>query len=447
MRTAPLIVLFILAMTVAPAGFRMPSAGFIMLGFEPWGFAANCVLFFPLGLALGGPGILQAAGRGAALSLAIELAQFFLEARHPEPSDLAANTLGALCGAAVGRLLGHRFGWRFDRLPLGRLAAFGAIVPLIVFGAVFHYRASLWMWDPSFKLAVGDELTRDRTWEGDIFEIAIFDVPLHPDFLRTLAAEGPGSISANRALFPAAPVLERTTPLNLENIRGVPLLEGNDSRRFFDSLVDTETFTIVVWCRPAKSRQARSARIITYSLDTGRRNFSLAQDGRRVEFRLRTWISGLNATVFAPRTAPVLSGNEDVLIAASYDGRFSRIYVDGILAQEQDIAEPSMFWIVWSVEFVPGTLVLLSALLVIAILGLARTRDRRLQWCVAGTTGGAAGILFLAAGGSDVHFLGPFVALFAPLGGFAVPWGAALNSDSDGSSRHAASCREDGLTS
>ena len=444
MRTTPLIVLFILAMTVAPAGFRMPSAGFTTLGFEPWGFTANCVLFFPLGLALGGPGILHAVRRGVALSAAVEAAQLFLVTRHSEPVDLIANTLGALGGAAVGRLLGHRFGWRFDRLPLGRLAAFGAALALTVFGAVFHYRASLWMWDPSYKLAVGDELTRDRAWQGEIFEIAVFNVPVDPAVFPMLADEGPGSIAANRSRFPAAPVFERTTPLNLENIRGVPLLEGNDARRFFDSLVDTENFTVVLWCRPAKSRQTGPARIITYSLDTGRRNFSLGQDGRRVEFRLRTWISGLNAIMFAPRTAPVLSRNEDVLIAASYDGRFSRIYVDGILAQEQDIAEPGMFWIMWSVEFVPGTLVLLSALLVITILGLAGTRDRRLQWCVAAMTGGAAGILFLAAGGSDVHFLGPFVALFAPLGALAVPWGTALNSDSDGSSRHAASCRENG---
>lgn len=428
-RTAPIILLFILAVTVVPTGFRVPSAESITLGFQPWGFAANILLFFPLGLALGGMGILPAAGRGAALSLAIELAQFFLEARHPEPSDLAANTLGALCGAAVGRWPGLRFGWRFDRVLLGRVAAFGAALPLILFGIFFHLRASLWTWDPSYKLAVGDELTGDRTWQGDISEIAIFNVPLDPDIFPMLADEGPGSIAANRQLFPEAPVFERTTPLNLEHLRGIPLLEGSDAQKFFDALVNTENFTVLLWCRPATSRQTGPARIITYSLDTAVRNFTLGQQNRRVAFRVRTLISDPNAIAFSSSTAPVLSENEDVLLAASYDGQFSRIYVDGFLAQEDDLADPALFWAVLSTEFLPGILVLLGALPAITLLGLARPRDHLLQWCVAGAAGGAVGILFLATGGGEIHpFLGRFVALLAPAGAIAVLWGTRPES-------------------
>jgi glycopeptide antibiotics resistance protein len=61
----------------------MPSVRSITLGFEPWGFAANILLFFPLGLALRELGILQSWRRAAALSIAVEAVQFFLEARHP----------------------------------------------------------------------------------------------------------------------------------------------------------------------------------------------------------------------------------------------------------------------------------------------------------------------------------------------------------------------------
>ena len=414
---------------MVPAGFRAPSAEQIELRFQPWDFAANILLFFPLGLALRGRGLLQAARRGAVLSLTIEFAQFFLEDRHPGPSDLAANTLGALCGAAAGRWPGLRFGWRFDRVLLGRVAAFGAALPLILFGIFFHLRASLWTWDPSYKLAVGDELTRDRPWDGKIFEIAIFNVPLDPDIFPMLADEGPGSIAANRQLFPEAPVFEQTTPLNLEQLRGIPLLEGSEAQRFFDALVDTENFTVLLWCRPATSRQTGPARIITYSLDPTVRNFTLGQQNRRVAFRVRTLISDPNATAFSSSTAPVLSENEDVLLAAAYDGQFSRIYVDGFLAQEDYLADPALFWFVLSTEFLPGILVLLGALPAITLLGLARPRDRRLQWCVAGAAGGAVGILFLATGGGEIHpFLGPFVALVVPAGAIAILWGTRPES-------------------
>lgn len=423
-RTAPIVLLFILAVTVVPVGFRAPSAEHIELGLKPWDFAANILLFFPLGLALRGMGLLQAARRGAALSLAIESAQLFLEARHPQPADLGANTLGALCGAAVGHWLGLRFGWRFDRFPLGRAAAFGAALPLILFGIFFHLRTSLWTWDPSYKLAVGDELTGDRTWQGDISEIAIFNVPLDPDIFPMLANEGPGSIAANRQLFPEAPVFERTTTLNLEHLRGSPLLEGSDAQRFFDALVDTKNFTVLLWCRPATSRQSGPTRIITYSLNTSVRNFTLGQRGRGLEFRVRTWVSGPNGFRVFAGSRPILHEGEDVLLAASYDGQVSRIYVNGHLAATKNLAEPSLFWLIWTVEFVAGFPVLVGALLAICLLGLLRPGDRRLQWWVAGIAGGAAGMLFFVAGIGEANpFLGPFVALLAPAGALAVLWG------------------------
>ena len=424
-RTTPIILLFILAVTVVPNGFRMPSVDSITLTFEPWEFGANLALFIPLGLALRGLTLSQAVPRGAALATAVEAMQFFQEGRYPQPTDVIANTLGALCGAAAGRWLGLRFGWRLDRIPPGRVTALCAALPLIAFGVVFHQRASLWTWDPSYKLAVGDELTRNRAWQGDIFEIAIFNVPLDPAVFSLLADEGPGSIAANRQRFPGAPVFERTTPLKLEYLRGIPLLEGSDAQRFFDSLVDAENFTVLLWCRPAKSPQFGPARIITYSLDTEVRNFTLAQSGKRVEFRVRTWISGANAIVFSSSTAPVLNGNEDVLLAASYDGQVSRIYVNGRLARERDLSDPHLFWYVSSVQFVPGILVLLGALPAISLLELTGWRDRRLRWCVAGIAGVVAGIFFLGTGGGGMHnLLGPFVVVFAPLGALAVLWGS-----------------------
>ncbi len=423
-RTTPLIVLFILAVTVVPVGFRAPSIESVTLTVDFGELISNVLLFFPLGLILGELGLLRAGCWGALLSMGLEASQFFLDSRHPEPGDIVANTLGALCGAAVGRGLSLGFGWRFDRFPVGRVTTFGAVLSLMVFAAAFHYRASLWIWDPSYTLAVGDEATQDRTWDGDIFEVAIFDIPIDSGFIRTLADQGAGSIAANQAFFPAAPVFELTNPVDLAYVRGHPLLEGSDTRRFFDSLVGTGNFTVLLWCRPATLDQFGPARIITYSLDENVRNFTLGQEGPRVQFRLRTLISGLNGTRIAMQTDPLLNEKEDVLLAVSYDGQVSRIYVNGRLAGEEDFGEPSLFWLFLSAgshTFLPGTAVLLGALVAIAFLGLIRPRGRCLQTCVAGVAGVMAGLLLLATAGGEAHpLLGPFLAVLSPVGALGI---------------------------
>lgn len=69
--------------------------------------AANVVLFVPFGLLLGlayrgAPRLLWPTVLGLALSLAIEFSQAaFLPARFPTVSDVAANAVGALIGAAL----------------------------------------------------------------------------------------------------------------------------------------------------------------------------------------------------------------------------------------------------------------------------------------------------------------------------------------------------------
>jgi glycopeptide antibiotics resistance protein len=65
--------------------------------------ALNVLLFVPLGLAIGlwhRPWWLLGA---VALSVAVELTQFLLDARSPDPLDVVTNTLGAALGYGVAR--------------------------------------------------------------------------------------------------------------------------------------------------------------------------------------------------------------------------------------------------------------------------------------------------------------------------------------------------------
>ena len=423
-----LILLLILAVTVTPDGIRMPELSSITFAFNPWESAANVLLFFPLGLVLRAPGVWRATWLGASLSMAVETAQFFLDGRSPQPGDVVANTLGALCGAIVAGVLNIRFRWRFDEFRLRRSTAFGAALILTLlfglFSAAYQHRASLWMWDSSYKLAAGDELSGDRSWHGEIFEIAVFDTTIDSGLVGRLAEQGRGSIAANRTAFTRAPIFQQTTPLDLKSQRGQPLLDEDDTQRFFASLVGAGKFTVLIWCRPANVDQTGPARILTYSLNAIRRNFTLGQEGRSIAFRVRTLVAGLNGNSVDVHSRPLLQANEDVLLAASYDGEVSRLIVNGGPPDEISLADNRFFWIIWS-AFVPGLLLLFGALLGMAFLGWMQPRWR-LRLTVAGLAGCVVGGIFLLlvpVGGADLHpLLGPLVALFAPAGSLSLLW-------------------------
>jgi len=106
-------------------------------GVPPWidymfvEVAANVVLFVPIGLLIGAatwPSLWWSSGvLGLALSLIIEFSQYLLlPHRFASADDLAANTLGALCGGALtaawktlARRRGARRLHRDDRSGLG----------------------------------------------------------------------------------------------------------------------------------------------------------------------------------------------------------------------------------------------------------------------------------------------------------------------------------------
>ena len=79
------------------------------------------------------------------------------------------------------------------------------------------------------------------------------------------------------------------------------------------------------------------ARIVTISHDPANRNFTLGQIRDTLTFRLRTPASGPNGTSPALYTGPVLSLNRPTFVAAVYDGRYSRLYVDGKQVAQVDV--------------------------------------------------------------------------------------------------------------
>ncbi|MFN0106804.1 MAG: LamG-like jellyroll fold domain-containing protein [Bryobacteraceae bacterium] len=125
------VIFLILAATAVPVEFRSPwqiKPGF---SFSVDDFAANVLGYVPLGIVLGRAGLLRAAITAALISLFAETSQFAMMHRDPSVIDVAANVLGAVCGAAAARWKIHAPAFRIKKWQTS-IAAVTAI--LLVFG-------------------------------------------------------------------------------------------------------------------------------------------------------------------------------------------------------------------------------------------------------------------------------------------------------------------------
>ncbi|HON90994.1 MAG TPA: DUF4038 domain-containing protein [Sedimentisphaerales bacterium] len=174
-------------------------------------------------------------------------------------------------------------------------------------------------WDDGFRLALGNELTGDRPWLGELHRIAVY--------ARVL---GPGEIGRDKsptgavALYDfregAGDVVKDTSgsgvPLDLKvkDASAVRWLPGGGLRivgsagiaspepaaRLIQAVKQSNAITIEAWIKPANTTQAGPARIVTLSKDTSARNFTLGQKAGAYEVRLRT-------TTTSPNGEPSLS--------------------------------------------------------------------------------------------------------------------------------------------
>jgi hypothetical protein len=392
---APSIAL-IVAATMIPTGLRYPSLSHIQDLFNTADFVNNLILYMPLGIALSGSSLIRAFLFGLLLSTCAEVLQLGYVDRIPSFLDIASNTAGALIGYLGGRFFLDR-AYRPRSLKLYRAIGVAAI-PLSILGtlSLIHEspKADFSDWNPAFHLAVGNELTGDRPWSGTISKFAIYPFALSPSQLNGLAQQSPVNAPSE------APVVGPMGAADLAGRSGRPLLSQQEERGFFDALVSRSELTLVVWMRPDNLEQSGPARIVTYSQSPANRNFTLGQIGNTLTFRLRTPASGINGVSPALYTGPVLSLDKTSFVAAVYDGRASRLYVDGKQVAQADLATrrprlPNriMPWLPGSLPIreieLCGAEILLSGLLAIGIFSWSGVPERRWTRYFIGAAAGA----------------------------------------------------------
>jgi len=169
-------------------------------------------------------------------------------------------------------------------------------------------------WDAGFRVALANELSGDRPWLGDYHAVVVYDTaltaqevadrfaagvvesPARPPVLHYAFREGRGDVV--RDISETGPPLD----LKIEKSEAVTWLPDGGLRIESPTLIASTpaahkvvqavgrsgALTIEAWVRPANAIQAGPARIVTYSADTGHRNFTLGQAAEDFEVRFRT---------------------------------------------------------------------------------------------------------------------------------------------------------------
>ena len=84
-----------------------------------------------------------------------------------------------------------------------------------------------------------------------------------------------------------------------------------------------------MWITPANVKQKGPARIVSFSRDPVRRNFTVGQEHADIDFRLRTPLTGPNGTIVNLRTRDGFLTHEQFHLVATYRDGVEKLYVDG----------------------------------------------------------------------------------------------------------------------
>jgi len=344
-----------------------------------WDIWTNIVLFIPYGiLFIGIPAvsaqpwwakILLAGGSAGLLSFTVEVGQLWLR-RAPSVVDVVCNTTGTLAGAIGGIATYRRLLRRVEqvsqafRLRSTSAALLGGYVLALslVLALPMPLSADFINWNAKLHLLIGNEGTLDRPWLGEIYLVAIYNRALNDEEVYTNFTAGPSLSGIPNRVRQGLVVLydfsegeglrvhdragaEDPVDLRIHDPDHVRWLSPNGLAVEKETVLASQgparklsagrfsahsELTVEVWVAPADLSQGGPARILSYSKDPYHRNFTLAQQGGDIVFRLRTPVSGLNGMhpELRTRDQPLAQGVQH-LLARYHDGA-EVLYRDGV---------------------------------------------------------------------------------------------------------------------
>lgn len=326
---------------------------FIPLGFSSTAFSRKLKMkpmrrFFTL--------IISSAG----LSLAVEILQMFLPSRSPTPADIANNTIGGIIGIACFYIWhSQSFIDILSSLEKGMMRNYTTKITLLFFGYTllsflmlipWQNATKLSNWNLSYPLLLGNEQTGDRPWHGYISEFKIADKAVSENeilelfdkksYLNTIGDSliasyqlaDKKSYQDSKGQLPE--FLPQGQPPNIVDGKGVALSSrywlktGTPTALLSKRIRETSQFTIITTVATADITQTGPARIISLSSSNLRRNFTLGQQQTNLKLRIRTPITGENATDIKLSVPSVFANTKFHYIVITYSQANLKVYVD-----------------------------------------------------------------------------------------------------------------------
>ncbi|UCE06005.1 MAG: VanZ family protein [bacterium] len=331
----------------------------------------NLIMLFPLGLVIGSllravqirvkHSVIIATGLGFLVSLSIEFCQMFLS-RSTSGIDVFSNTVGASVAARLAYPIKG-----FDTQEIlkklydkGRLfysrviIIYCVVATLILLIPVCLNTFS--NWNHNFHLLIGNEANLNRPWRGVIYKLSIFNRKLKKQEVKKLYAinfqrETPAEFSnglLTEYIFNDLPVktyglLKEKLVLdpyhlslfNLKEQGGIIFRDNSvvatqmSATELVDSLQKTNELTIAIWFQPDELQQTGAARIVSLSNNPDHRNFTLGQSGSKLNFRVRTHLTGLNGSKVVLISHPILITDKPQFVVASFHRGESKLYYNG----------------------------------------------------------------------------------------------------------------------
>jgi hypothetical protein len=352
------------AATLVPFDFAPPApgGGHEFSGFsarshqhDPVHFGLNLLMFVPFG-ALVHYGrqrrganlftIVITVGIAALLiSFGVEWLQHLLPGRDSSLVDITANTAGALVGVFASQTFGAGIaGWintlRASASPTALTVALASVmvVSLAASGGL-QARSRLSNWSTEYPLLIGNEPTGDRPWRGTVFSLEITDAATQLSLVRRFAIGDSvllqGTSVARFDFAGSGPYRDATgsgldldwtaPPADADEGGGAMTGQSWLQTRVAPSyllrrLRETNAFTIRITCATNDPAQAGPARIVSNSVSPALRNFTVGQQGADLAVRVRTPLTGLNATRAETVVPEVFTDGKPRDILITYDG-------------------------------------------------------------------------------------------------------------------------------
>ena len=396
--------LLILFTTLLPFNFVFPdnlSLAFIidrLTKHSSWtDLFANLLLFIPFGFSLAAVSNRNKLNRldtivivsilSLILSSSVEFLQVFLPSRAPTSVDLFSNSLSG----CLGGLGFYAVRDKFEQTPATFLASLSRFfqpllslpsLSFIFVGYVIAVSFLLWNlqpatqlnnWEDNFPLIIGDELIRNRSWEGQMTGVCISNQAASPAQISQLLSEKnscdaiadsliadydftelKNSYSDQTGNLPDLEWIE--TPSTQVNEQGI-FLGGNHAlistepvKTLTEKIQKTSEFTLSTQITTSNSTQDGPARILTISKDLINRNFMIGQSGSELRVRVRNPITGKNGMEPEVQIFDVFSKPKTYQMVISYTGSELQIYLDSIenLYTIKFTPEAALFWSVFS---------------------------------------------------------------------------------------------------